>query len=296
MIKRLLTGMFVLSASAGDAQPMTPTDYDRFMPQPGVPGRDVAREYIRYGDLSGQEMWFRPARGDAPAPLVVVIDDIYWRDGQRMSEGYLAGFVFERGYASVSVHARGHPEPEAPDVMADLAAALARLGEEAGERGVDMSRLILVGRGSAAWAAALLATDPSHAAAAGIDFSAIRGAILINGDGLDLIARAQESPRLRSGYFDDFFGEDDAALPRYSPAEHLGPPDAPSFLLLVEERRGSAQASAHRFAERLSAAAVAHAIVTIERHRRDSGTGEIGAPRNSATPALERFMAGAFVE
>lgn len=291
--RRTWLGMLALLAAPVFAQNNFPNYFERWEPDPGVPGRDVSREYIRYGDLSGQEISFRPARQDTPAPLVVIIDDRYWRNDQPMSDDYLPGFLYEQGYASASIQSRAYPEPEAAEAIADLAAAIARLRDESAKLGIDMSRMILVGRGSAAWAAALLATDPSHAAAAGLDFSAIKGAVLINGDGMDLAARAAESPRLRNGDFADFF-EGDEALTLFSPVTHLGPPDAPAFLLLVEERRSSAQASAHSFAEQLSAASIANEIVTIERYRANSRSGEIGGPRNRATPALERFMADAF--
>lgn len=297
MINRVLAAAFTLLASAGGAQPSSPTDYDRFMP-----GRDaattysipVARERIEYGELSGQEISFHSARGDAPAPLVVYISSI-WSDGQdRGLDDDVAGFAYERGYASAFVGYHWDDRPSAEDVLADYAGALRQLAEEAPERGIDVSRIVIVARGSAAGFAALLATDPALIEASGLPFEALRGVILLNGEGFDLAPRLAESDGRLNSEFEDLFGEGTGGLTRYSPVNHLEPPNAPRFLLVAEERRGSSTAYAHAFADQLEATGIEHELVLIPRHIRSYRANVFGTRPMAAGEAAANFLEASF--
>lgn len=287
--------LMLTTASAGLAQ-SAQRSTAQFEPSgaPTTYSLPVASERIEYGDLSGQEIRFHPARGGALAPLVIYISSA-WSDGQGYDlDDDLAGFAYQRGYASAFVGYHGLESPNADEVLGDYAAALRRLADEAPERGIDMSRIVIVARGGAAGFAALLATEPAWLESAGLPFGALRGVILLNGDGFDLAPRLADSDGRLDSEFEYLFGEGAGRLARYSPVSHLDPPNAPAFLLIAEERKASIAEASQSFAERLNGAGVANRLVLVPRHIRTERVGTFSTRPTDTGQAATEFLEAAF--
>lgn len=252
----------------------------------------VAWERIQYGELSTQAMIFHRAR-ESNAPLIVYFDNVVWRDGEIVRDNDLAGFAHSRGYASAFVSWDLQDQPTAEEILGDLGRAVARLVADAAELGIDPDEIVLVARGGAGGLAALLATDPRHLEAAGVDFAALRGVILLNGDGFDLVARATDNSGRLRGELEDVFGADDA-LRRHSPINHLAPPNAPAFLLVVESRRASFTEHSHGFSELLTSAGIDNRLVLIPRNIRSTSVHMFGTRDTEWNAAAAEFLERAF--
>ncbi|MDQ6717131.1 MAG: alpha/beta hydrolase, partial [Gemmatimonadota bacterium] len=112
---------------------------------------------------------FYPARGNLHAPLVVMIHGGSWQSGARTALPELNGYLSSIGYAVAAPSYRFAPAHPFPAALNDIRSAIHLLRANAGELGIDTSRIVIAGRSAGGELALLLAytaRDP-----------AIRGAI-----------------------------------------------------------------------------------------------------------------------
>lgn len=258
-------------------------------PPPHAPNSyDVDRR--EYGDETGQGLLFSCPESDRPRPLFLQFETASWEDGLYSNgDGYLPPFVMEQGYCYANVGGRYGEQVD--ETLADFFAALSYLRENADELRHDPDRIVLSARGNGASLVALLSTAPEYFLASGIDFSVIRGVVLIEPDALDVEARAEQSRRLRNNYFPDFFGEDRSRWGDYSATAHLTPPNAPRFFLVGRSNRPTYADIAAEFARELDRHGIENEMVRLRRFR------ELGSPqRLTDDPEEPTNMLAEFLE
>ncbi len=139
------------------------------------------RQIIPYGAHPAQILdLYRPA-GTAAAPLVLFVHGGGWRFGSRNSGLAIAEPLRDHGFATASVDYRVLPDCTVEDSVQDVAAAARWLLDRAAEHGLAPSGVALIGHSSGGHLVALLAADPLHARAAGLDPSFLKAVVTLDG-------------------------------------------------------------------------------------------------------------------
>ena len=188
------------------------------------------------------------------------------------------------------------PDVTVEQQAADVAQAIAWLRNHAAENGIDAKRMVLMGHSAGAHLVALAGTDPFYLAAAGLDLSALRGVVAIDGACYDVPAQIATGGTFMHDTYLQAFGSDPARQRRLSPVFQAAAPNAPAFLLLhVARPDGVAQAK--ELADALAAAGT-----PVERQG-FPGTGlrghmeinrSLGVPSYPATAVLDAWLARVF--
>ncbi|MDB4896856.1 MAG: alpha/beta hydrolase [Firmicutes bacterium] len=134
----------------------------------GLPSPRLATETVVYADHGdGRPLKMaitRPAAGDGPAPVVLVIHGGSWRSGDHTQLAGLNRYLAARGYLVAAIDYRLAPGASFPAPLADVKAAITYIKERAAGLGADPERFVLLGRsagGQLAVVAAYSAHDPA---------------------------------------------------------------------------------------------------------------------------------------
>lgn len=227
----------------------------------------------------------RPAGG--PAPVVVVIHGGSWKGGDRTQLSALNHYLTSQGYATAAISYRFAPQHHYPEMLADVAEAIAYLKRNAAELGVDASQIVLLGRsagGQLAVAAAFALKDP-----------AIKGAVAYYGPfslewGYRQHCKVLDGP----GTLRAFLGGSPEEVPdayRAASPLHLAESDSPPVLML----QGTADTMvsplhAVHLVERLKAKGVAHCLIMVPQATHGSDLNFSGPFGQIGAYAVERFL------
>lgn len=226
-------------------------------------------------------------------PLVLFIHGGGWSFGNHKTtlQSKPAHFT-EAGYYFASTGYRLMPDAPVEDQARDIGAAIAALRGQASAIGFDPDRIVLMGHSAGAHLVALVATDPTYA---GEDFSAIRGAVLLDGAGYEITSSMADAEPRAATLYQNVFGDDPARHRVLSPATHVGGPDAPHWLALYVAERDRSKAQSELLVDALQGAgADARAVAITDtdhgRMNRELGTAN-GAQQ---TEAVDAFLARVF--
>jgi acetyl esterase/lipase len=150
-----------------------------------------------------------------------------------------------------------------------------------------------MGHSAGAHLAALVASDPQYAGEA---FGAIRGVVLLDGAGYDVMTAAATPTMELPTLYKDVFGTDPARQKALSPITHVGGKDAPHWLALyVAERPGSKMQSEALMGALAKAGKDASAVAITGtdhgRMNRELGT-EAGKAQTEAVDAFLKRVLG----
>lgn len=160
---------------------------------------------MRYGDTRDQSISVYPARSKAQAPVVLLFGQPRRQFGDpNWSLQFLIGGLVDSGVAVVGFNL---PAESVADDAANVRSALAFIKARASTERFDLSRIAIVGHGSGAHLAGLVATDSSYLESATLSFQALRGAVLLDG------WLSEAAPGLR-------------------PQDQISAPNAPVFLIV----------------------------------------------------------------
>jgi len=259
--------------------------------------RDDGKQALSYGAdrLQAVDYWAGPSRD---APLVVFVHGGGWSRGdKRMMDGSdKLEHWRAQGYAVASVNYRLVPEATVEQEAEDVAAAVAMLKARSGQLGFDPGRIALVGHSAGAHLVALVGTDPTYLAGAGLSFADIDGVVPLDGAAYNVPQQFDEGPRIMGRTYRQAFGDDPARQARLSPTSQASAPNAAEFLILHVQRPDGVKQS-----EALGAAL--RRAGTSAEVRGLSGTGlsghaeinrRMGDPDYPATPVLDAFLARVF--
>lgn len=189
------------------------------------------------------------------APLIVWLAGVdLGSDTLTYSTEQLPDFFYEEGYALATIESARADRFDAEAVARNNAAAIASLVRQVNSARVDTGRIILMGTGASGHAAALLATDSHYLEEAGLSFAAVRGVLLIDGEGFDVpgsVANAEERHRRQ---YERVFGAEPERQSRLSPASYLASPNSPAFMFFATEGVSNFAAQARAMADALQTA------------------------------------------
>jgi arylformamidase len=244
---------------------------------------------VVYGTDARQQVdLYTPDDAVGDAPLVVFVHGGGWQIGNRSHVQAKPQHFKEAGYVFASAGYRLLPDAPVEQQAADLGAALKALRAQAETGGFDPDTIVLMGHSAGAHLAALVASDPQYA---GDAFGAIRGVVLLDGAGYDVVTAAATPTMELPTLYKDVFGTDPARQKALSPITHVGGKDAPHWLALyVAERPGSKMQSDALMAALAKAGKDAKAVaITGTDHGRMNR--ELGTDAGKAqTEAVDAFL------
>lgn len=198
-----------------------------------------------YGPDPLQRLDFYAAHASGQAPLVVFVHGGGWKRGDKgnATGAFKATHYRNQGYAFASINYRLVPSVKVEQQAADVAASLAWLIQNSAKLGIDPKRIVLMGHSAGAHLAALVGTDPQYLRAAGLDMSAVRGVLPIDGAAYDVAAQLGDGPDMMKRTYAEAFGNDPARQKALSPSHNTANPNAPAFLIIHVERPDAARQS-----------------------------------------------------
>lgn len=256
----------------------------------GSPAVEGAIE-ASYGPDPNQRFDYYAPAGDMRPPLVLFIHGGGWSRGdKRHATGAKAAHFTAKGYAFASLNYRLVPQVTVEQQAADVAAAIALLRGSAMRSNHDGERIVLMGHSAGAHLAALVATDPSYLAAAGVPLSSIKGVILLDGAGYDIPAQMGGRRNLVSGMYDAAFGTDPARQRALSPTHHAAAPNAANWLILPIERRADSIAQSRALAAALNKAGARATVAPVPGESHGSLNKGLGEAGDFATSKIDAFL------
>jgi acetyl esterase/lipase len=160
-------------------------------------------------------------------PVIVFFYGGAWQFGEKARMAFVGEALAAEGFVVVVPDYRVYPEVRFPGFIEDAAASIKWTADNIARYGGDPARIVLAGHSAGAHIAALVALDPSYAAAAGYDHGAVRGVIGISG------------PYYHPAQFrDERLCEIFCSAPDWSTVEpmHFVSSDDPPILLLVGDQ------------------------------------------------------------
>lgn len=216
---------------------------------PYVPATDTA--YLAGRQLL--DVYTPRRRGPQPLPVVVFIHGGSWNSGSKNLYAFVGRRLAGQGVVAVVISYRLAPQVRVPQMADDCARAVIWTTQHAAEYGGDPQRVFVMGHSAGGGLAALLATKDELFARRGLPRNPVRGAILDDPAGLDMLdyLRKMEYPN-DAQYLVPF--SRDSAVWRATSALYFVSAASPPFLLFVGGNTyPSIQSSSARFRARLTA-------------------------------------------
>ncbi|MDE1916504.1 MAG: alpha/beta hydrolase [Sphingomonadales bacterium] len=199
-----------------------------------------------YGPDKEQDLdLFMPAHRQGPVPLVLFVHGGAWSKGSKETATgrWKAGHYTGLGYAFATINYRLVPRVGVQQQAEDVALALRQMIRDAATLGIDPHRIVLMGHSAGAQLVALVGTDESYLASAGLSFADLAGVIPIDGAAYDVPEQMKASGAYMGMRYDAAFSKDPDRQKALSAKLHAAAPNAPRFLLLhVQRPDGIAQA------------------------------------------------------
>ena len=270
---------------------------------PGMGGRLGAGQYasakvsstVIYGDHLRQQVdVYTPDDAVGDAPLVLFVHGGGWQMGNHKATVQAKPQHFkQQGYVFASAGYRVLPDAPVEQQADDIGKALQALRAQAESGGFDPDRIVLMGHSAGAHLAALVASDPQYA---GDAFDAIKGVVLLDGAGYDVVEAAARPSMETPTLYKDVFGSDPARQKALSPITHVGGKDAPHWLALYVAERAGSKAQSEALAGALARAGADASAVAVTgtdhgRMNRELGT-EAGAAQTLAVDAFLKKVFG----
>jgi acetyl esterase/lipase len=197
-----------------------------------------------------------------------------------------------QGYVFASAGYRVLPDAPVEQQAADVGAALQALRAQAESGGFDPDKIVLMGHSAGAHLAALVASDPAYAGEA---FGAIRGVVLLDGAGYDVVTATATPTMELPTLYKDVFGTDPARQKALSPITHVGGKDAPHWLALYVAERAGSKAQSEALVGALAEAGLDASAVAISGTDHGRMNRELGTPAGAAqTEAVDAFLKKVF--
>jgi acetyl esterase/lipase len=180
----------------------------------------------RYGEEARQTLdVYAPADLAAPAPVLVFFYGGSWRNGDKNDYEFLGHALAAQGFVTVMPNYRLVPTVRFPDFLEDCAAAVAWTASNVAALGGDPNRMVFAGHSAGAYNAVMIVLNGAYLDAAGVDRSAVRGAVGLAGP-YDFYPFDVSATQDAFGAFPD---------PQATQPVHFARADAPPLLLLWGE-------------------------------------------------------------
>ncbi|MEO6359248.1 MAG: alpha/beta hydrolase [Sphingomicrobium sp.] len=247
------------------------------------------REYA-YGNDPLQKLdLVVPAGGKKP--LLLFIHGGGWSIGDKRHAAALKAEHFTKeGWAFGSVNYRLVPAATVEQQAADVAAAIAYLRAHSAEMGVDPDRIVLIGHSAGAHLAALVGTDPSYFAKAGMPISAVKGIILLDGAGYNIAKQMARPGNPVASMYDAAFGRDPVRQRALSPTFHAAAPNAARWLILPVATRADSVGQSNELAAAIRSAGAKARVTPVPDSSHAKLNRGLGTAGDFATAEVDRFL------
>jgi acetyl esterase/lipase len=193
-------------------------------------------------------------------PLIVFAHGGGWQHGDKKPGTRLLARSFSPTYTFASVNYRLAPGATIKDAASDVARVIGYLQQHAAEYAIDPTRIVLMGHSAGAHLVALVATDGSYLAEAGVAPETIRGVVMLDCIACDIEAFMEKKPYNET--LRGMLGTDRDSWRAYSPVAFArSAAHTPPFMVTYSpDRRGSALD-----AQSLSAALAPHCPACVSK-------------------------------
>lgn len=271
-----LVGLLAIgSAMAADPDDVGTIRDIRYSPQHDGPGCTL-------------DLYNRGDPADSPRPVMLFVHGGGWRHGDKSMVGEKPSAFAARGWAFTSANYRLDESVSPREQARDIAEAVAWLHQHGAKHGCDPKRICLIGHSAGAHLVALVSTDETLLEAFGLDLSAIRGTILLDGAGYDVSRQIEIArlPRMREMYR-QVFTEDPQVQQEASPVHHVAAgKHIPPFLLFHVGMRQDSREQSESLAAKLRAAGGQAEVVHAPDKNHLTLNRELGTPGDEPTAKI----------
>ncbi len=291
--KTLACARFVVSAavlaalSLGPALPTLAAD-----PVAKLLAGNVAYAPAATGRGQSLDLYGPVTSPDRKRPVALFVHGGGWRHGDKAMVGEKPGAFVSRGYLFATANYRLEHAVSPREQAGDVALAVKWLHAHVAEHGGDPTQIFLVGHSAGAHLVALVGTDERLLAANGLDLTAVRGVVLLDGAGYDVPRQIASAslPGLKQLYR-DAFGDDADAQRDASPVEHVrAGRKHPPFLLVHVGRRQDSREQSELLATKLREAGGRATTVHEPEKNHLSLNRELGLPGDGPTARIFDFF------
>ena len=273
---RIVVAFLILAATACAAEPQVHRD----LPYAGT--KDGRQTLDVYAPTEGQGH-----------PVAFWIHGGGWQSGDKGEVDVKPRAFVDKGYVFVSVNYRLLPEASIKQMAGDVAKAIRRVHDHAGEYGGDPGTIFVMGHSAGAQLAALVCTDDRYLKAEGLSLSAIKGCVPVDGDTYDVPVQIATVEQRRKDAYRAKFG-DGASQKDLSPITHVAKGKGiPPFLILHVADHPETTWQSQRLAKALTEAGRSATAFPAEGKNHGTINSDLGKPGDGPTKALFEFLEGA---
>lgn len=255
--------------------------------KPGTPGFDAKAHQL---DL------YRPRRASATLrPVVVFIHGGNWTSGSKNLYAFIGRKLAKQrqttdGVVTLIINYRLAPTVQVPAMADDCARAVLWAVQHSAEYGGDPNRIFVMGHSAGGGLAALLATDDQLFRKLGLTRNPVKGAILDDPAGLDMLDYLQKMAYPNDQQYLVPFGGDPVVWRAVSPFYYLSADTPPMLLYTGGRTYPSITQSTQRFYQRLQALGITSHYRVIPRKKHVGMVLQLVWKRNSIYQDLLKLV------
>jgi arylformamidase len=234
---------------------------------------------------------YRPLHAGEALPVLIFLHGGGWSGGDKGRDPTRGVFFARAGIIYITANYRLSPAVRHPAHAEDVARAVAWVRQHIARYGGDRSSVYLMGHSAGAHLAALVASAPKYLERVGVPSEIVRGAILLDGSGYDLVKRVPTSGGWIHEMLMNAFGADPSVWRDASPQHQLSREQRPPpFLLFHVEGRQASETQARSFAEGLRSVGGRAEVIPVADRTHNSIEGRIGTAGDPVGPRIVAFI------
>ena len=253
---------------------------------------EITRDVPYGADPSLQSLdVYRPLSSTGALPVLIFLHGGGWSGGDKGRDPTKGAFFARAGIIYITANYRLSPAVKHPAHAEDVARAVAWVRQNIARYGGDSSSVYLMGHSAGAHLAALVASAPKYLQRMGVPPEIVRGAILLDGSGYDLVKRVPTSGGWIHEMLMNAFGADPSVWRDASPLHQLSRERRPPpFLLFHVEGRQASETQARAFADALRSVGGRAEVIPVADRTHNSIEGRVGTAGDPVGPRTVDFI------
>lgn len=223
-------------------------------------------------------------------PIIFWIHGGGWQAGDKTDVQIKPQAFVGKGFVFVSTNYRFVPKVTIKQMAGDIAKAIRRVHDHAGQYGGDPNRIFVMGHSAGAQLASLVSTDEHYLNAEGLSLSIIGGCVPVDGDTYDVPMQIGMVEKRIADIYRRKFG-DEASQMDLSPVTHVAKgKHIPPFLIVHVADHPETKAQSQRLAKVLQEAGISANALPAEGKNHGTINADLGLPGDKPTQALFEFL------
>ncbi len=202
-------------------------------------------------------------KSSTPRPVVVFIHGGSWNSGSKNLYAFIGRRLAKQGVVAVVISYRLSPAVQVPAMAHDCARAVAWTSQHIAEYDGDPARIFVMGHSAGGGLAALLAVDNQLFTQAGMAQNPVKGAILDDPAGLDMLDYLTKLEYPNDAQYLIPYGKDPVVWRAMSPMYQVRAGSPPMLMYAGGRTYPSITNSSQRFDKRLQELGVRHEFKTL---------------------------------